>query len=429
MDNLYRTIFTAIIFTAFRFEPLFTIFPHSIWRAIYLCISLLYLFLNRNVLDMLFCWKKKYSHFFLAIVIYWLLIGWSLFIICVRDGEFSYLGYLIVDLWLQTIKYCFLVVFVYNIFHPKDLISSFLKFFILSQVINVSITFLFLIYPEIREWYLSLIFLTKTNETLVERLMYISRVGLRGFSGFTETIECSLGILFGLYLVSKEEKIGYVGIFILLIGNFFYGRSGLIFSMFSILIYGFIRLKRGALVNLVLFISVPAILLYLFSMFSDLNWHFARTFNWAITPFVSLYSSLENGDFSLGSSADGMFTRMYFMPSDDFTVLMGDGRYLNSDQSFYMHTDVGFMRHMLFYGIIGEFLLYGCFSMIICSLSSLLRRDESGKMLAYSIFLLVVFFEMKGNPVAWISGIVIALALCAKLSSDTLSSLTTVVKK
>lgn len=77
--------------------------------------------------------------------------------------------------------------------------------------------------------------------------------------------------------------------------------------------------------------------------------------------FQMYYNYLETGQFST-SSTDGLINEMYFHVDLD-TFLFGDGKFLNENGSYYKSTDAGYMRNVLYFGIVGFVLLFIMISM------------------------------------------------------------------
>lgn len=61
------------------------------------------------------------------------------------------------------------------------------------------------------------------------------------------------------------------------------------------------------------------------------------------------------------TSSTDVLDKMYFMPAHDSTWLWGDGRYVDGD-SYYMHTDAGYMRNLFFGGLpfVTAVITYAC---------------------------------------------------------------------
>lgn len=82
---------------------------------------------------------------------------------------------------------------------------------------------------------------------------------------------------------------------------------------------------------------------------------------------------------------------MLFIPSNK-TLVFGDGYYTNSTtNSYYMETDSGLMRQLLFWGVIGTSVSYGCVLILFSSFK------DKYKMLSIILLLGFIIFEIKGE--------------------------------
>lgn len=91
-------------------------------------------------------------------------------------------------------------------------------------------------------------------------------------------------------------------------------------------------------------------------------------------------------------SLDALFNRMYF--TLDFSqFFLGDGLYTNWDGSYYMSTDAGYMRNILYFGIWGEILLM--------LLQYVILEKSIGKYFGQKVLWIVMsilmIFEIKGQ--------------------------------
>lgn len=107
----------------------------------------------------------------------------------------------------------------------------------------------------------------------------------------------------------------------------------------------FMLLKITSFVIL-FFVSLSLILYY---YFPDLVELILSIMNRSL-EFV--YNYIKYGSFSSGST--DILQSMYF-PVDKFTLMFGDYRYMDGS-SYYMDTDAGYMRNVLYWGIVGMFL-------------------------------------------------------------------------
>ena len=79
------------------------------------------------------------------------------------------------------------------------------------------------------------------------------------------------------------------------------------------------------------------------------------------------------------------------------TLLIGDGKYTMPGGYYYMSTDVGFMRAILYFGIFGCLLNYLLPLTFECAI---LRRSRGDKALRWTMLALTIVFvvlEMKGE--------------------------------
>ena len=97
------------------------------------------------------------------------------------------------------------------------------------------------------------------------------------------------------------------------------------------------------------------------------------------------------------------------MPDFD-TLIFGDGKYLNGDGSYYMHTDAGYMRGMLYFGVIGLVFLYGVY--ILLCLWGIYCSSEVYKKYMCEVMLLLLFLEeYKGDVYELFFGVMFSIVL------------------
>ncbi|CAH6902674.1 conserved membrane hypothetical protein [Vibrio chagasii] len=109
-------------------------------------------------------------------------------------------------------------------------------------------------------------------------------------------------------------------------------------------------------------------------------------------------SFLESGSFSIGSTE--AVEKMYTLPSELTTYLIGDGAFYNPNNlsSFYMKTDVGYMRLLYFAGV--PFVIIFVVINVLIPLSSFYFKKDKIKlyfgsdMLIFKISSLMIFFIM-----------------------------------
>ena len=236
---------------------------------------------------------------------------------------------------------------------------------------------------------------------------YYTRFGLQGFSGYGAAIMCTIAVILCCYLLvnaikDKQKYKSYImRAFIAMIGTAMYGRIGFIVSVVLIavtILYLALFYQRFGLLITVVLVGVIAIGLFIanaqqLEQISSIRWMFEGFFNY-----------LDYGKFSTSSS--NQLATMYVHPSLN-TFLYGDGYYTVMG-SYYMQTDVGFLRPLLFYGIFGEIIYYLQLLPLLAGIRRALKLND-GFFLIILFLLFIVIFEFKGETVMTLIGTLFAM--------------------
>ena len=101
----------------------------------------------------------------------------------------------------------------------------------------------------------------------------------------------------------------------------------------------------------------------------------------------------ESGDIQT-SSTEAM-KDMYVFPDNIKTWLIGDGKMVNNDNSYYMHTDIGYSRLIFYFGIFITifYLLYQGFLFFLLSRKS---KDVYFKPFILMLYLWYLILNLKG---------------------------------
>ena len=84
---------------------------------------------------------------------------------------------------------------------------------------------------------------------------------------------------------------------------------------------------------------------------------------------------------------------MYF-PVEEKTFLIGDGKYTNEDGSYYMYTDAGYMRNILYFGILG-------FIFLFLYQISFFIWDYKNLFINFIILIYILIMHVKGDVLAF----------------------------
>lgn len=373
----------------------FTLAPmHSVQKGLYYTIVLF-------SLGILFCKSTKCK--FSKINLSWLFCFLSCFIIlffltlflpiCYGTNDGSYTTKFI-DYIIKYIIICVCALMF------SDIDQFFLAY---SKATSLYVFFsLILLIPSIRMGYMSL--LPVSDETnshaqflLAQGVLYYTRFGLQGFSGFEYTFRCSLAFIFLICMLprikaKKEKKFLYFLLFINFLGCCLYGRIGILSCMMSVFVY-ILYISIFEKDYRILF-SIFVVIIFLIVTFLVLLDQIKEnpTLAWMFEPFINL---VETGKLS-SSSSDGLKT-MYIKISED-TLLTGDG-YYQPNGKYYKGTDVGILRPLLFWGAGGSFIYYFCFLLLLIPIYNeiVYKETKVAKLLVLLLFMQNLLFEIKGE--------------------------------
>ena len=385
-----RNIVFIILNTLIIFAPPFRFFTK--WTWVIAALGMLCLF-DKNVSRKFGFYSKKFTQ------VVFFIIGMCAFSVGIAafhsTYDFSYLP-LLIGLLLSIFRGVFLIYIFYKMFKEKADFKLYISFFLNSCVVYVTFTLAFIIFPNFKEFWMNNIIVIGY---VSDYAAYKFRYGLDGFAAFgTATIFC-IAILLNSYLIIKDKTnlmkwiITYI---IILSGSFIYGRIT-IFAIVISIIYMILFCKdKKKLIKTFFIISfIIIIVLQVVLKLSEVNRDVKIWMDWAFEFINNLFS----GDVSNTYSVSHMFDAMYFMPNID-TILFGDGRYTAvNGNGYYMSTDVGFMRMILFFGIIGLIVNYSILFIILKRVNIYSRnlKDREGSMLVLSILIATIILEMKGE--------------------------------
>ncbi|HEJ9541414.1 TPA: hypothetical protein SMN08_002177 [Proteus mirabilis] len=328
--------------------------------------------------------------FYLALLIYLLFISFGLFSTIINQ---SY-DMTIYKTLINNILSLFFCIFFAIIFFKN---SSIEKYFSIILILQSIIIILMMLSPDIKVIIQSNI---RTAEEIDRMATY---GGVRGL-GLSGSIAFGLAATMGLlgYILfywginnSKLNTSLFLLIFLIcFIASLSAGRTSFLGFFLGFIFAYMPRLKLSTLLKNTLIIIV---LLYLiFILLINISEFRTTIENYSLYAFQPIYKFLETGSFSVSSTEK--LQGMYFLPNDTWTILFGDGKYTNIDNTYYMHTDAGYMRFMLYFGLFGSFIPYIGF--ILISLFFARNRKKTmpdNKYFFLGIALLAFIYHYKGE--------------------------------
>ena len=135
----------------------------------------------------------------------------------------------------------------------------------------------------------------------------------------------------------KNKSLYIVKLFIILLAAILAGRIAIPIAGLSILYFCFIKRKISYLFIVVFFAACVYCILQLEN--------FEKVWNWIYDMFFGHGTITEN-------ESAGHLIQMIKFPKSDITFWFGDGIYKMDDGSYYMSTDIGYLRHLYFGGVL-----------------------------------------------------------------------------
>lgn len=288
----------------------------------------------------------------------------------------------------KIIVYIFLISVLVKHYKQKCNVECFMYYFSIVQAVYVTGTIIMVFVPKIKNFWFSIFSEVIDSEALLQSYGYTFRIGWQGFSGYEYTIFCTISCLFLLYLYFQKKECNFTRIQLLIpyllcvLGNMFYGRSGLVVTIFASIIYllAFNRSNIKNILKIILLLFAFIILVYSLRNVSV----FAEWYYWMSKPIINLFTTGKFNNISISTTND-----MIFMP-EYHTILFGDGYYVK-DGHYYMLTDSGIMRSILFWGLLGTTIAY------LTTLLSILEAKKKSRLLFMLLLGAFFAFEYKGH--------------------------------
>lgn len=347
------------------FLPVSTFWIPITISTIYALFYFKYCGINRTMLQIIIC----------GIIIF--IVGFCSSNILNSDGDLDVAKrgiLMILDLFFGL-----LVTFLLRKSKEKYSLYTLIELLINITIIQAIISIIFFLSPTICENYLRLIEVRDVSG--MEKMSAFRIIGVGDVRYATGAVQYGLiiwGIIalrhsrYGFY--GNHKNVSYIVISLFTLLGIMSGR--VFFVLFAVTILYLVALNKGRFIlaakeYLVTF--VPTIILggvafiYLFSENEDL-------IKWAFEIFINL-----NDSGNLETASTDQLYDMYVFPDTIKTWLIGDGKSVNENGGFYMNTDVGYIRSIFYWGLIGtaifiavQYVLYSrfkklCKSRVLCT--------------------------------------------------------------
>lgn len=333
--------------------------------------------------------------------LYLILILFSLSIIFIkRTYDYTYAFSLVHQYICLEIGTMLVAYFKYK---EKSIIPSIIDSFFVQSLIQISCF--------ISSDLLSLTDIFRSDDTIIRRSM--SYVGYRGLA-ISGTNFFGLAVVYAILFVviafywkkwPKSLVLKIVYVCCLSFGAFSAGRTAFIGIMFFLILLPVFtfslqvtkkKIIQGFSLFLFLSISITSYLI-IFKDKVQSNDSMKRFMKYMFQFMDGTNSKRTKSLTQKIPSLDNLFNHMYFKLNKD-QLLLGDGKFTENGY-YYMHTDAGIMRNLLFWGIIGSIMLYSFFFAFVLLKT---KKKTNSRYLGILIIVLCVIFEVKGQTMGFL---------------------------
>jgi len=269
-------------------------------------------------------------------------------------------------------------------------------------LIQSIIAFMMYLIPELRDFLLRIQNLSPDDK---ERISYFFEFRIIGFgtmffgagviSGFGLI---TIGALIRLYSInSKQLMILSIKFLIILVVGMIMARTTLIGGLLGLMMI-FMPKAFKATISMfkkrIFFVSVivvvPSILVtILYFLVPKVGEILKPVFNFAFEIFINYF---EGG--KLESESTNQLKNMYIFPNSIATWIIGDGFWANpSGSGYYMHTDVGYLRLIYYFGLIG---LFNYLLMQFFAIRAVFKKYNLSTMFYLTVFCYLLILNLKG---------------------------------
>lgn len=343
---LRRETSVYIILFLFVFGVPFSFTPVNTSKLIFTVFIVVFI-LNKNIANI----NKK--NFYLIFLLILLLLSSSILPLIVNNS--SDINNFYATLVFSIEAFIGSLLLVYFLFYYNKKFQFLLYSIVIISFIQSVIILLMLFVPPFRELIFN-ITLT-TGATLFERYDGFRGLGLAASLTYDLAVFLSISLIILSYLFITSyislKKMIFIWI-IIFFAICITGRTGLFGAILSILFILISNLSSKTHHKKVFFLILSAIFIVLTS-FSVINMFFPKYFD-LINSIFSKYTFEFLSNYShtgkLETESSNILKNMYF-PISSHTFFWGDGYWLDpAGDGYYMHTDAGYMRVILYGGII-----------------------------------------------------------------------------
>ena len=379
----FFALFTYLYPVALVFLPLDT------GRILHL-IGIIYVFLYRDARI-----SKEFFRFFLY-TIPLIVMGWAATAIYNDACDFSLLMKII-----SIILYSFSSIMVVDLIanaSKRFSVYTVFEWIVYAAVVQAILSLVLFVNPDLKDIYLSLVKQSETAEDImlrqsafrliaVAKSQYANMAVMYGFA-----MLCAITLMFsGKSSFYRNKLLFYCSLLLIFVAGLLSARTFFLILFFAFCYFTYLLWIRKGL-RMILHIGLIAgflVGLFFASMSLLEDSEYASTYKWAFEWYINMS---ETGSFETKST--DTLQSMYILPDNLRTWWIGDGEFHTKNGGFYMNTDVGYLRNLFYWGLIGSFLIYAVQCMY-CRTVMKATHVKLMKQLCFFVLLWVFAYNVK----------------------------------
>ena len=300
-------------------------------------------------------WRFLSGLYFRNMVIMYLMINaWAVFVVLVNGSSDISFFITFFHMFLQLT--C--GIFLYAWFTYKNYEKRAIEYIMISFIIQALIQWAAFGLPFVLDFVR--LFQSENTIAIGHKYGQTRALSISGSSFFGLAV--SYGLVFIIFwsnenrLCHKNRAVKWLFYSLMVTGTFFAGRTGYVGLALGLMCLVLKRKRKRRLTKGELAAGLAGILslaggIAWFIRASQINRKLYTLFRITFEVFIN---RITKGTFRT-TSTDTLWSMYFKIPFETF--IAGDGIYTNADGSYYMFTDSGYMRQILFIGVIGLFLL------------------------------------------------------------------------
>jgi hypothetical protein len=260
--------------------------------------------------------------------------------------------------------------------------------------IYIQIIFIYLMFfnDYFKNFYLSLI-----NSAVPEDHYPLRHVGLTGFAAYNMGLFLNLIVFIEFILISNKIKINIINsilkVLCILIPSLMLSRTGLLlpilYFVYFLLVFRIDKSNYEGFKFVIIFNSIVVLAPIILISTALILVESFPFMEWVLDPILSI----SKGEIPEGAS---VLNDQYWNPSLK-TLIFGDGFFSNNSGGYYMDTDGGYMRLLLFFGIPASLLFYLTIIFIFLYLAKFVNKIKHVKQFIIITLAVILIVQYKGN--------------------------------